>query len=116
MVLFSFEHTHNRERERERQGEGEGESLDTARLNKHTEHTALWPFHPLRLVESSWKAVMKFHGVGDPNKTPAEATALEMGRGLRVVACAVLDTSELAAGIIFFVFSFAKAFGQSLAA
>ncbi|CAK9003288.1 Titin (Connectin), partial [Durusdinium trenchii] len=45
----------------------------------------------------SKQAVMKFHGVGDPNKTPAEATALEMGRGLRVVACAVLDTSELAA-------------------
>ena len=28
------------------------------------------------------KAVMKFHGVGDPTKTPAEATALQMTRGL----------------------------------
>ena len=27
------------------------------------------------------QAVMKFHGVGNPSKTPAEATALEMGRG-----------------------------------
>lgn len=29
----------------------------------------------------SKQAVMKFHGVGDPTKTPQEATALEMGRG-----------------------------------
>ena len=28
------------------------------------------------------EAVMKFHGVGDPDKTPAEATALQMGRDL----------------------------------
>ncbi|CAE6952852.1 Ttn [Symbiodinium sp. KB8] len=28
------------------------------------------------------QAVMKFHGVGDPDKTPAEATALQMGRDL----------------------------------
>mmetsp|Transcript_21618 Transcript_21618/g.50505 ORF Transcript_21618/g.50505 Transcript_21618/m.50505 type:complete len:566 (-) Transcript_21618:142-1839(-) len=30
----------------------------------------------------SRQAVMKFHGVGDPTKTPAEATALEMTRGI----------------------------------
>ena len=29
---------------------------------------------------------MKFHGVGDPNKTPAEATALQMGRDLLATA------------------------------
>ncbi|CAK9072970.1 unnamed protein product, partial [Durusdinium trenchii] len=36
---------------------------------------------------------MKFHGVGDPNKTPAEATALEMGRGLlATIVCMVVAT------------------------
>lgn len=34
----------------------------------------------------SKQAVMKFHGVGDPNKTPAEATALQMGRDLLATA------------------------------
>lgn len=33
------------------------------------------------------QAVMKFHGVGNPSKTPAEATALEMGRGRKATAC-----------------------------
>ena len=33
------------------------------------------------------QAVMKFHGVGNPSKTPAEATALEMGRGPKATAC-----------------------------
>ncbi|CAK9063912.1 unnamed protein product [Durusdinium trenchii] len=41
----------------------------------------------------SKQAVMKFHGVGDPNKTPAEATALEMGRGLlATIVCMVVAT------------------------
>eukprot|EP00931_Biecheleriopsis_adriatica_P063274 TRINITY_DN3827_c0_g2_i1.p1 TRINITY_DN3827_c0_g2~~TRINITY_DN3827_c0_g2_i1.p1 ORF type:complete len:541 (-),score=97.37 TRINITY_DN3827_c0_g2_i1:43-1665(-) len=38
----------------------------------------------------SKQAVMKFHGVGDPSKTPAEAAALEMGRGLLATLCALL--------------------------
>eukprot|EP00928_Gymnodinium_smaydae_P013897 TRINITY_DN15041_c0_g2_i1.p1 TRINITY_DN15041_c0_g2~~TRINITY_DN15041_c0_g2_i1.p1 ORF type:complete len:576 (-),score=62.18 TRINITY_DN15041_c0_g2_i1:34-1668(-) len=38
----------------------------------------------------SKQAVMKFHGVGDPNKTPAEATALEIGRGLLASAVALI--------------------------
>ncbi|CAE7728023.1 RUS3, partial [Symbiodinium pilosum] len=35
-----------------------------------------------QLWDTIQQAVMKFHGVGDPTKTPAEATALQMGRDL----------------------------------
>lgn len=38
----------------------------------------------------SKQAVMKFHGVGNPSKTPAEATALEMGRGLLATVIGML--------------------------
>ena len=41
------------------------------------------------------QAVMKFHGVGNPSKTPAEATALEMGRGRQSNSIAADIASEV---------------------
>ena len=38
-------------------------------------------FQDVDILRILCQAVMKFHGVGNPSKTPAEATALEMGRG-----------------------------------
>ena len=47
----------------------------------------------------SKQAVMKFHGVGDPTKTPAEATALGLSRGLLASTIALLIATPGMIGI-----------------